>query len=69
MSDLILASTPPAGEFLFYQLDDGRIWLQVRLEDEFVWLTQAQLSELFQRERSFITKHIRNIFEKGELVE
>lgn len=53
----------------FYQSDDGRIRLQVRLEDESVWLTQAQLSELFQRERSVITKHIRNIFEEGELVE
>ena len=60
---------PGGGEFLFYQSDDGRIRLQVRLEDESVWLTQAQLSELFQRERSVITKHIRNIFEEGELEE
>ena len=68
MSDL--TQTPmPGGEFLFYQSDDGRIRLQVRLEDGSVWLTQAQLSELFQRERSVITKHIRNIFEEGELVE
>ena len=69
MSDLISSSTPSGGEFLFYQSDDGRIRLQVRLEAESVWLTQAQLSELFQRERSVITKHIRNIFEEGELVE
>jgi len=70
MSDLIPAPTPPGGgEFLFYQSDDGRIRLQVRLENESVWLTQAQLSELFQRERSVITKHIRNIFEEGELEE
>ena len=68
MSDLIPSPTP-GGEFLFYQSDDGCIRLQVRLEDESVWLTQAQLSELFQRERSVITKHIRNIFEEGELVE
>jgi hypothetical protein len=60
---------PGGGEFLFYQSDDGGIRLQVRLEAESVWLTQAQLSELFQRERSVITKHIRNIFEEGELVE
>lgn len=62
--------TPPGGgEFLFYQSDDGRIRLQVRLEGESVWLTQKQLSELFQRERSVITKHIRNIIAEGELVE
>jgi len=41
----------------------------VRLEDESVWLTQAQLSELFQRERSVITKHIRNVFGESELEE
>ena len=69
MSDLIPTSMPGDGEFLFYQSDDGRIRLQVRLEAESVWLTQAQLSELFQRERSVITKHIRNIFEDDELVE
>ncbi len=70
MSDLIPTPTPPGGgEFLFYQSEDSRIRLQVRLEAESVWLTQAQLSELFQRERSFITKHIRNIFEDDELVE
>ncbi len=68
MSDLIPAPSP-GGEFLFYQSNDGRIRLQVRLEAESVWLTQVQLSELFQRERSVITKHIRNIFEEGELVE
>ena len=70
MSDLLSTPTPPGGsEFLFYQSDDGRIRLQVRLENESVWLTQAQLSELFQRERSVITKHIRNDFEDCELEE
>lgn len=69
MSDLIPATPPGGGEFLFYQSDDGRIRLQVRLEGESVWLTQAQLSELFQRERSVITKHVRNVFEEGELEE
>ncbi len=69
MSDLIPAPKPGGGEFLFYQSDDGRIRLQVRLDAETVWLTQAQLSELFQRDRSVITKHIRNIFEEGELEE
>ena len=70
MNELIPEPTPPGGgEFLFYQSDDGRIRLEVRLEGESVWLTQKQLSELFQRERSVITKHIRNIIAEGELVE
>ncbi len=54
---------------LLYQTSDGRTHLEVRLENETVWLTQAQMAELFQRERSVITKHIRNIFAEGELAE
>ena len=68
MSDELLPAVP-GGEFLLYQTEDGRTRLEVRFKDETVWLTQAQLSDLFQRERSVITKHIRNIFEEGELVE
>jgi len=60
---------PSGGDLILYQTEDGRTRLQVRLEAETVWLTQAQLAGLFQRERSVITKHIRNIFEEGELVE
>ena len=41
----------------------------MRLEGETVWLTQAQMSELFQRERTVITKHINNVFKENELVE
>ncbi len=59
----------PKSEFIFYQTEDQQTRLQVRLEGETVWLTQAQMAELFQRERSVITKHIRNVFEEGELVE
>ena len=59
----------PASEIILYQTEDNQTRLQVRLEGETVWLTQAQMAELFQRERSVITKHIRNIFEEGELVE
>lgn len=43
--------------------------IEVRLENETVWLTQQQISELFQRERSVITKHINNVFDEGELDE
>jgi hypothetical protein len=59
----------PKSELILYQTQDNRTRIEVRLENETVWLTQAQLAELFQRERSVITKHIRNIFEEGELVE
>ena len=67
MSDLIPAPTPPGGEFLFYQSADGRIRLQVRLEDESVWLTQKLMAELFQKDVRTINEHIQNIFEEGEL--
>ena len=59
----------PKSEFIFYKTEDQQTRLQVRLEGETVWLTQAQMAELFQRERSVITKHIHNVFEEGELVE
>ena len=52
-----------------YQSEDGKIKTGVRFEDETVWLSQAQMCELFGRYRSVITKHIRNIFEEGELDE
>ncbi|MBI3986038.1 MAG: virulence RhuM family protein [Lentisphaerae bacterium] len=56
-------------EIILYQTEDNQTRIEVRLENETVWLTQAQLSDLFQRERSVITKHIRNLFEEEELVE
>ena len=62
-------SDEPKSQLLLYQAPDGRTRLEVRLQGETVWLTQAQMAELFQRERSVITKHIRNIFEEGELAE
>ena len=50
-----------------YQSDDGQTRLEVRLERDTVWLNQEQMGELFGRERSMITKHLRNIFAEGEL--
>jgi prophage maintenance system killer protein len=58
-----------SGEIIIYQTPNGETQLEVRLEDETVWLTQAQMAELFQRERTVINKHIRNIFAEGELQE
>ena len=54
------------GEIVMYQPDET-IRLEVRVEDETVWLTQAQMAELFQTTRNNITLHIGNIFKEGEL--
>ena len=54
---------------LIYQTEDGQTKIQTRLEDETVWLTQAQLCELFQKSKSTISEHIKNIFLEGELEE
>ena len=52
-----------------YAAANGQLTLDVRLEGETVWLTQEQMGQLFERERSVVTKHIRNVFAEGELVE
>ncbi len=56
-------------EIIIYQTEDGETKIQTRLENETVWLTQGQMSELFQRDRSVITKHIGKVFKEGELEE
>jgi len=56
-------------EIILYRTQDGQIKIDVLLEDETVWLTQNQLSELFQTDRTSIVKHIKNIYESGELSE
>lgn len=55
------------GEIVLYRTADGGPALDVRLERESVWLTQAQMAELFGRERSVLTKHVNNVFKEGEL--
>lgn len=57
------------GEILIYQNPEGTIKIDVRLEEETVWLTQAQLCELFQKSKATVSEHIKNIFEEGELTE
>jgi len=54
-------------EILIYQNPDGKIKIDVRLENETVWLTQVQLCELFQKSKATISEHIKNVFEEGEL--
>ena len=56
------------GEIILHQPDEA-VKLEVRLEDETVWLTQAQLVELFQSSKANISEHIKNIYEQGELEE
>lgn len=56
-------------ELIIYQNDQSQAQVNVRLEGETVWLTQEQMAQLFGRERSVITKHLRNVFKEGELAE
>lgn len=57
------------GEIIIYETKDGKTSIDVKMEGETVWLSQGQIADLFQRERSVITKHINNIFREGELDE
>ena len=57
------------GEIVIYQTDDGQTKIDVRFEDETVWLTQAQLVDLYQSSKANISEHIKHIFEEGELDE
>ncbi|MFH1564090.1 MAG: hypothetical protein ABIF11_11855 [Nitrospirota bacterium] len=54
-------------ELIIYQTEDGQTRLQVKMEDETVWLTQKQMAELFQKDVRTINEHIQNIFNEGEL--
>jgi len=56
-------------EILIYKTEDGKIKIETYFENETVWLSTEQIAELFQRDRSVITKHIKNIFKEGELEE
>ncbi len=57
-------------KILLYQTEDGETYVEVQLDSEnnSVWLTQEQMAELFQRDKSGISRHIKNIFEEGELI-
>ena len=56
----------PRGEVILYEAPDGQVRVDVRLDHDTVWLTQEQMGQLFGRERSVITKHVRNVFRDGE---
>jgi hypothetical protein len=57
----------PDSDLILYLTEDGRTRLQVRLEGETVWLSLNQMVDLFQRDKSVISRHIKNVFEEGEL--
>ena len=52
------------GDIIIYQSDDGLTHIDVKIENETVWLNQDQMSELFQRDKSTISRHIKNIFDE-----
>ena len=58
---------PKTGELILYQTQDGRTRVEVRFEGETVWLSLTQMAELFQRDKSVISRHIANVFTEGEL--
>ena len=58
-----------ATQFLLYKAENGKIKVDVLIQDETVWLTQEQMADLFGRDRTVISKHIKNIFVEGELDE
>ena len=55
------------GQMILFQTEDGQTKLEVQLQDETVWLSIDQMAELFQRNKSTISRHIKNVFEEGEL--
>jgi hypothetical protein len=67
MKNTSLPAVPDPTEILLYQTEDGQTRLEVRLQDETVWLTQKRMAELFQKDVRTINEHIKNIFTEGEL--
>jgi hypothetical protein len=67
MTDHLPEKRTPSSEILFYQTEDGRSRIEVRLDENTVWLSQRLLAELFQKDVRTINEHIQNIYEEGEL--
>jgi hypothetical protein len=57
----------PSGDFLLYQTEDGKQRIECRLSEETLWLSLNQIASLFERDKSVISKHLKRIFEDGEL--
>jgi hypothetical protein len=67
MKDSEEPDLPAKSQFLVYAAEDGRVKVEVRLENETVWLTQQHMAELFQTTQQNISLHLQNIYEEGEL--
>ncbi len=67
MSEKSTQLAAPGGEFTLYQTEDGRTRLEVHFTGETVWLSLNQIAELFQRDKSVVSRHIKNVFDEGEL--
>jgi hypothetical protein len=67
MNDQPNDSPGSGSEIILYETEDGRNRIEVRLQEETVWLTQNQMAELFQVDKSGISRHLKNIYESGEL--
>ncbi|MDP2863109.1 MAG: RhuM family protein [Desulfobacterales bacterium] len=61
--------SPQNSEIILYQSEDGHTRIEVKFKGETAWLSLNQMAELFQRDKSVISKHIRNVFAEGELTE
>lgn len=57
----------PHSEIILFRTEDGRVRIETRFENETAWLTQKQMSELFQKDVRTINEHIKNIFDEAEL--
>jgi hypothetical protein len=67
--EMVTINSPDSdkGQFLVYEVEDGKVKIDVRLENETVWLTQQLMADLFQASQQNISLHIQNIYEEGEL--
>jgi hypothetical protein len=68
-SNAMSNETPPQSSMVLYQTEDGGTRIQCRFEDETIWLTQAQIAELFQTTPQNVTLHLKAVFAEGELSE
>jgi|GEM_PF-1970665 Virulence protein len=69
LKDETVKSIDEQGEIVIYQSEDGKILIDVKIEDETVWLTQQQMADLFQTSRTNVVEHIKHIYEEQELEE
>ena len=69
MTEVDISSSNDNGHIIIYQTEDGLTHINVKIEDETIWLTQAQLCSLYQTSKSNISEHIKHIFQEGELEE